>query len=167
MVTIFGWLRADAERASCSKRCNRSLCAESAEGRILIATLRSRRRSRARYTSPIPPAPSGSMISYGPSLVPEVRAISHVIIFPKETGISCLMRTAALFHREIGALCSWFENAWSGDHFVWPHHFIVFVFQDVAVPDVTKAWKSRKAGKYGDNFKITRANAGGGWRAGY
>src|ERR1700682_3782026 len=31
--------------------------------------------SRARYTSPIPPAPSDARISYGPSLVPEVRAI--------------------------------------------------------------------------------------------
>ena len=33
------------------------------EGRILIATVRSRRVSRARYTSPMPPAPSGDRIS--------------------------------------------------------------------------------------------------------
>jgi hypothetical protein len=41
----------------------------------LIATVRSRRVSRARYTSPMPPAPSGETISYGPSLVPEARGI--------------------------------------------------------------------------------------------
>jgi hypothetical protein len=34
-----------------------------------MATVRSSRVSRARYTSPIPPAPSGARISYGPSLV--------------------------------------------------------------------------------------------------
>src|SRR5450759_3335789 len=54
MVTILGWLRAEAERASCSKRCNRSLPAENAAGRILIATLRSRRVSRPRYTLATP-----------------------------------------------------------------------------------------------------------------
>src|SRR5215472_1048230 len=41
-------------------------------GRTLMATLRSSRISRARYTSPMPPAPSGDWISYGPSFVPEV-----------------------------------------------------------------------------------------------
>src|SRR5882762_2468927 len=82
MVTMLGWLRAEAARASCSKRRKRSLSEENAVGRILIATPRSKRASRARYTSPIPPAPSSSTISYGPSLVPEVRAIAHAIIFP-------------------------------------------------------------------------------------
>ena len=42
---------------------------------ILMATSRCRRESRARYTSPIPPAPSGDRISYGPSFEPEVRTI--------------------------------------------------------------------------------------------
>src|SRR6266851_2083652 len=51
---------------------------------FLLATLRSRRASLARYTSPIPPAPSSSIISYGPSFVPEVRAIPHAIIFPRK-----------------------------------------------------------------------------------
>src|SRR5437773_10871808 len=41
-------------------------------GRILMATARSSRVSRARYTSPIPPAPMGATISYGPRRVPEV-----------------------------------------------------------------------------------------------
>ena len=54
MVMILGWLSADAERASFSKRRNRSLFAENAAGMILIATLRSSRLSRARYTSHIP-----------------------------------------------------------------------------------------------------------------
>jgi hypothetical protein len=36
----------------------------------LIATSRESRASRARYTSPIPPAPSQPTISYGPMVVP-------------------------------------------------------------------------------------------------
>src|SRR5438270_8524234 len=40
------------------------------DGRILTATVRPRRVSRAEYTSPIPPAPSGAMISYGPRRAP-------------------------------------------------------------------------------------------------
>ena len=39
------------------------------------ATSRFNRVSRARYTSPIPPAPRGAMISYGPRRVPEARLI--------------------------------------------------------------------------------------------
>src|SRR5438046_7608615 len=41
-----------------------------AAGRTLMATSRASRGSRARYTSPIPPAPSGARIWYGPSSVP-------------------------------------------------------------------------------------------------
>src|SRR5579864_1457405 len=70
MVTMLGWLRAEAERASRSKRCKCSSAVANAAGRILMATMRSRRASRARYTSPIPPAPNAPTISYGPSLVP-------------------------------------------------------------------------------------------------
>src|ERR1039457_3195303 len=40
-----------------------------------MATSRPNRVSWARYTSPMPPAPRGDWISYGPSLVPEIRAI--------------------------------------------------------------------------------------------
>ena len=40
-----------------------------------MATSRCRRVSRARYTSPIPPAPIGATISYGPSFVPAASAI--------------------------------------------------------------------------------------------
>jgi len=38
-------------------------------GRIFSATSRFSRRSRARYTSPMPPAPNRAMTSYGPKRV--------------------------------------------------------------------------------------------------
>src|SRR5579864_3358646 len=41
-----------------------------AVGRTLMAASRSSRVSRARYTSPIPPAPTGARITYGPNLSP-------------------------------------------------------------------------------------------------
>ena len=46
-----------------SKRCRASAFSDRCEGRIFTATIRSRRVSRARYTSPIPPAPRGDWIS--------------------------------------------------------------------------------------------------------
>ena len=45
--------------ASRSKRSLRAGSGEKCAGRILTATVRSRQVSRARYTPPIPPAPSG------------------------------------------------------------------------------------------------------------
>ena len=39
-----------------------------------MATMRSSRVSRAFYTSPMPPAPIGARISYGPSGAPVVQA---------------------------------------------------------------------------------------------
>ncbi len=63
IVTMFGWFRAEADRASFSKRFNRSASDASSAGSTLIATSRSSRVSRARYTSPIPPAPSGASTS--------------------------------------------------------------------------------------------------------
>jgi serine/threonine protein kinase len=44
-------------------------------GRNFSATSRPSFVSRARYTFPIPPAPSGATISYGPSFVPEARTM--------------------------------------------------------------------------------------------
>src|SRR6266851_6720980 len=73
---MLGWFSEEIARASRSKRCFASGFSERCDGRILTATVRSRRVSRARYTSPIPPAPSGDWISYGPSLAPEARDIS-------------------------------------------------------------------------------------------
>src|SRR5438445_422506 len=65
MVTIFGWFKADADRASCSSRWSRSTFDANAAGRILIATSRPRRVSRARSTAPIPPCPGGARTSGG------------------------------------------------------------------------------------------------------
>jgi hypothetical protein len=56
--------------ASLSKRWRISSDDESCSGRTLMATSRPSRVSRARYTSPIPPAPTGETISYGPSRAP-------------------------------------------------------------------------------------------------
>src|SRR5438132_12385220 len=50
----------------------RSRSAANEAGRTLIATSRPIRGSRARYTSPMPPAPSNPTISYSPILVPGV-----------------------------------------------------------------------------------------------
>src|SRR5215475_14401897 len=57
-------------------------CASPAKtaGSTLTATSRPSLRSRARYTSPMPPAPSGERISYGPSLVPADKLMVLVII---------------------------------------------------------------------------------------
>ena len=44
--------------------------AANAEGRTLMATVRSSRVSRARYTSPMPPAPSRATTSYAPRRAP-------------------------------------------------------------------------------------------------
>jgi len=52
-----------ADCASCSNRRSRSASAENSAGSTLIATSRFNRSSRARYTSPIPPAPIGARIS--------------------------------------------------------------------------------------------------------
>jgi hypothetical protein len=46
----------------------------------LTATVRSKRESRARYTSPMPPAPKGETISYGPSFVPDIKPMDCRII---------------------------------------------------------------------------------------
>ena len=62
-AVMLGWLSAPAAWASCSKRRRRSGSAEKETGRTLIATSRFSRSSRARYTSPIPPAPIGASTS--------------------------------------------------------------------------------------------------------
>src|SRR5258708_40331143 len=89
---MLGWLNAEIARASRSRRCFASGLLERCSGRILMATVRSRRVSRARYTSPIPPAPSGETISYGPSLAPSVSATVAKLYLPKQNpaDISCL-----------------------------------------------------------------------------
>src|SRR5262245_19303786 len=61
--------------ASRSKRCRLSGDEASRAGSTLTATSRPSRVSRARYTSPMPPAPSGWRISYGPRREPGERVI--------------------------------------------------------------------------------------------
>src|SRR5258705_500953 len=81
MIAMFGWFSEARTFASRWNRAIRSASAANASGRILMATSRSSRVSRARYTSPMPPAPSAESISYGPMRVPGVRAkrLSRII----------------------------------------------------------------------------------------
>src|SRR5258706_16101640 len=65
-----GWFSAASDFASRSNRTTRSLSSKNASGRILRATSRASFVSVARYTSPIPPAPRGERISYGPTREP-------------------------------------------------------------------------------------------------
>src|SRR5438552_5578373 len=74
--------------ASRSRRSRKLRSDESFSGRTLMATVRSSRVSRARYTSPMPPAPSAVWISYGPSLVPAVSAICARHYSPNEVRYS-------------------------------------------------------------------------------
>src|SRR5512146_2275743 len=61
---MFEWFKAAMALASRSNRSLKCSC------EALIATMRSRRVSRAFHTSPMPPAPIGARISYGPSFSP-------------------------------------------------------------------------------------------------
>src|SRR4029453_9262364 len=70
MARVLGCETAATARDSRSKRATASGFPATDGGTTLIATSRSRRRSRARYTSPMPPVPSGPRISYGPSRTP-------------------------------------------------------------------------------------------------
>ena len=61
--TILGWLSAAAAWASTRTGGDDPRRATSAPASTLIATSRFSEVSRARYTSPIPPAPNGAIIS--------------------------------------------------------------------------------------------------------
>src|SRR4030095_5204348 len=67
-----GWLSAASALASRSNLAMRSASAATASGRALIATSRRSFVSRARYTSPMPPAPSGPSTSNDPMREPAV-----------------------------------------------------------------------------------------------
>src|SRR5664280_3360022 len=73
---MVGWLSAGAARASARKRAMRPVSRTISSGRTLRATSRPSRGSRARQTSPIPPAPSGATTSYGPIFEPSLRGMS-------------------------------------------------------------------------------------------
>ena len=70
--TMFGWLMAATARASRSNRSVKSRRFAISIERTLIATLRFRRLSNALNTTPMPPRPSTSSITYGPIFVPAV-----------------------------------------------------------------------------------------------
>src|SRR5678815_228787 len=65
-----GWLSEASSLASRSSLASLSGSAANASGSTLIATSRPSFVSRARYTSPMPPAPSGAPSSYWPNRVP-------------------------------------------------------------------------------------------------
>src|SRR5215510_12944206 len=67
---MLGWFSAEAARASCSNRASRSEIFDTSSGSTFSATSRPSLESLARYTSPIPPAPSGAITSYGPNRLP-------------------------------------------------------------------------------------------------
>src|SRR5450759_2836855 len=69
-VRRLGWFKAEAARASCSKRWRRSGSAAVEAGSTLIATSRPSLASVARYTSPIPPAPIEAVMRYWARLRP-------------------------------------------------------------------------------------------------
>src|SRR5271163_5082289 len=87
---MFGWFSEARTLASRSKRASRSGSRASASGKTLIATARSSFTSRARYTSPMPPAPSGAWISYGPKFVPELRVIRRCGLYPQRQPLRLL-----------------------------------------------------------------------------
>src|SRR5262245_18033627 len=70
-----GWLSDASTCASRVKRAKRSGSRANWVGRTLTATSRCSLVSRARYTSPIPPAPMGARISYEPRRVPAGKAM--------------------------------------------------------------------------------------------
>ena len=67
---MFEWFSTASSWASRLKRARRSGSPATVSVRNLSATSRPSRVSRARQTSPIPPAPSGATSSYGPSREP-------------------------------------------------------------------------------------------------
>jgi hypothetical protein len=83
-------------RASCSKRRMASTPAVVDPASVLIATTRSSRTSVARYTSPIPPAPTKETMRYGPSWVSGARTMEASV----DAIIAAPASTASL-HREL------------------------------------------------------------------
>ena len=67
---MFGCDSAATARASRANRSRIAGWSRVPDATVLIATFRRKRASCARYTSPIPPRPIGSMILYGPTFDP-------------------------------------------------------------------------------------------------
>src|SRR5438477_865320 len=81
-VMMLGWFKDEAACASRSKRCSREGSVATSGGSTLTATCRLNRVSRARYTSPMPPAPSVPTTSYGPSRAPATRDMPRILHTP-------------------------------------------------------------------------------------
>src|SRR5271168_3051704 len=84
--------------ASRSKRARKSAFLLRCAGSTLIAISRSNRVSRARYTSPMPPAPSGATISYGPSFVRGTRGMSGRDYNPRNLSPAPSARSGRTWH---------------------------------------------------------------------
>src|SRR6187397_66910 len=80
MMAMLGWFSDARVLASRSNRARRSASCANASGSTLIATSRPRFLSVARYTSPIPPAPSGTPMVYAPRRVPGVSGMMKPIL---------------------------------------------------------------------------------------
>ena len=70
MAAILGWFSEARVRASRRKRAKRCGSPANSAGKLLMATSRPSLLSCARQTSPMPPAPSGDTIRYGPNCRP-------------------------------------------------------------------------------------------------
>src|ERR1700675_2956784 len=70
MIAMLGWFSEARVWASRVNRARRSGSLANASGRIFSATSRFSFVSRARYTSPMPPAPRAERISYEPRRAP-------------------------------------------------------------------------------------------------
>src|SRR5689334_17416119 len=81
---MFGWFNDARTSASRLKRAIRAASLAKVSGNSLMATSRFSLVSRARYTSPIPPAPSADRISYGPICEPAASDIGVLILHQRE-----------------------------------------------------------------------------------
>ncbi len=89
MAPMFEWFSEARICASRLKRATRSGSDANVGGRTLMATCRPSAVSVARYTSPMPPAPSSDSIRYGPNL----RAHHSGVIISEQIGNDLVNRT--------------------------------------------------------------------------
>ena len=88
-----GMVERRERRASRSNRARRSASCANASGRTLIATWRPSAVSVARYTSPMPPLPSGAVTWSGPILSPERNGMAA--LRPETLGVKGRSRRMA------------------------------------------------------------------------
>src|SRR6185437_13011016 len=103
MASRLGWFSAAIVRASCFSRCSSPGSADPAALRTLIATSRPSLGSRARNTSPMPPAPSSATISYSPSRLPGASGMRAIL--PRRPAPACMLAGMIQWAPRIGAAC--------------------------------------------------------------